>query len=293
MIAALLVAASVLAPPAPPLDPGLERGIKHVDAGEWDQGIAALSDVVRRLAADKTRQKEVAQACLYSGVAYAGLGQKSPALSQFSQALLRDPQIRLDPARASKAAVEIFEEARRETSAVVASRQPKKKGGKVALIGIGVLAAGGAGVAIAGGGGSDGSTPPTTLIPATFTVTGSTGEPELLLLTANPPSASRVSVSMSGTILNLAFTFLNNPRLPNRVQIRIEMLGSSGNCLNGASEVAEVNRAQSASVLTITSLHFTCALPFVTTSMNVRLFDADANVPVSLTSYSGGYRFEP
>jgi hypothetical protein len=295
VIPALLFGAAVLAAPAEPRDAGLDRGIRHVDAAEWNEAIVALSDVVRRLGANTERQREVAEASLYLGVAYAGLGQRSPAMSQFSQALLRDPEIRLDPTRAPKEAVEIFDEARRETEAAVAARKPQTKGRKAvgtALLGAAVV---GAGVAVAAGGGNgSGATPTPPAIPSTFTPTSSTGEPQILILDVTPPSSSRVSLSQGNPPLSMAFTFLNSPALPSRVQIRMEMItAASGRCLNGTSEILTVNRAIQASVLAITALHVTCALPFDTTAMNVRLFDADANIPVSLTSYAGGYRFEP
>jgi hypothetical protein len=292
MLGALVLAASALADAANPgRDPGLDRGIRHVAAGEWNQAITVLSEVVRRLAADKTRQAEVAEACLYSGLAYVGLGQSSPARSQFSQALLRNPEIRLDPG-APKAALDLFEEVRREASGIVQG-QPSRKKSKLPLVAVGVLAVG-AGAAVAAGGGDSSAPPPSTEIdiPTSFTITGSTGTPQLLILTAMPPSASTINVQSAFSLL-LTFVFLNQPDLPGRVQVRIEMLGALGACPTGTSEVIEIDRAAASFVATITAYSFSCPIPFHTTSMNVRLFDADANIPVSLTTYAGGYRFVP
>jgi hypothetical protein len=75
------------------------------------------------------------------------------------------------------------------------------------------------------------------------------------------------------------------------VIVRTEMQGTSGNCMEGRSEVAQVDRGAASFTLVVNSWGISCATGFSTTSMTARLFDADANIPVSATTFSGGYIF--
>jgi tetratricopeptide (TPR) repeat protein len=111
----LTVAMALLAGLADPqaLDDELVKGKQEVRSGAYDAGIITLSAVVRRLGGAEGREAEAAEAYLNLGIAYAGLGQVSPARSQFVQALLRNPQIALDPG-VPPSAVEIFAAARKE-----------------------------------------------------------------------------------------------------------------------------------------------------------------------------------
>jgi hypothetical protein len=168
-------------------DPALDRGIKQVAAGEWKQGLGTLSEVVRRLSKDKERAGEVAEACLYSGLAYVGLGETSPAISQFAQALMRNPQIKIPVSQESRAALDAFEIAPREAVAPVAAHAGGNKS-KAPLIVAGAAVVAGAGVAIAAGGGGSSADSFHNPVPPTFTATGATGTPQLLLLSAVPPS---------------------------------------------------------------------------------------------------------
>jgi hypothetical protein len=91
----------------------------------------------------------------------------------------------------------------------------------------------------------------------------------------------------------LSFTFLNQANLPARVRATAELVGTRGNCITGrTSEVTRVDPSVNAYNVIVNSWLITCVGSFTTTSMNVRLIDADADIPVSLTSYSGGYVFQ-
>jgi hypothetical protein len=43
----------------------------------------------------------------------------------------------------------------------------------------------------------------------------------------------------------------------------------------------------------VNSWNITCPASFITTTMSVRLVDADTNLALSVTSYTGGYIFQP
>ena len=271
-------------------DPALVRGIRHVEAGEWNEGIADLLEVERRLGPDKSRQAEVADAYLYAGIAYAGLGQRSPAVSQFVQALKRNPQVTLDPARASKAAVEAFDEARSEAAPALAARAPKKKSHLGWIVG-GAVVVGGA-VALAASSGSGSAATLMTQTTATpFSAVSSTGSPQLLLLSTIPPGGS--TIRFSNILLNLSFVTTPEPNLPGRLQTRIEMLAGSGVCFTGRSEPTVVDRTAASLTFVVNEFTIVCRPPFTTTTMNAFLFDPDGNVAVSETTFRGGYRFEP
>jgi len=277
---------------APERDPVFLRGVGHVEAGEWNEAIADLVDVVRRLGPDKSRQAEVADAYLYAGIAYVGLGQRSPAVSKFVQALLRNPQATLDPARASKPALEAFEEAKREAQpglAALAARNKKKS--PVGWIVAGAVVVGG-GVALAASSGSgDAATASTQPSPAPFSVLSSTGSPQLLLLNTAPPGGA--TIRFSDIFLNLSFVTVPEPNLPGRLQVRIELLGGSGVCFTGRSEPTVVDRTATSLVFVVNEFTIVCRPPFTTTTMNAFLFDPDGNVAVSETTFRGGYHFEP
>jgi hypothetical protein len=283
MFGLLLLAAAVAS--GPERDAALERGIRHVESGEWNQAIAALSDAVRRLSGDDTRRSEASLAHLYSGLAYVGLGQGSPAISQFAQALLHDPQVRL-PEDAPAAAREAFEEARRETAIAA---QPPRRRSPLPFIGAGVAAVGVAALVAAGGGSSDRAPDPG--VPGSFTATSGTGTPQVALLSATPPSGS--TIRLSAFFLSMSFVIINQANLPGRVLLRTEMLGPRGPCIEGRSEPVAIDRSAQATTLVVNAFSIACIGPFDTTTMNVRLIDADANIPVSASLFSGGYHFQP
>jgi hypothetical protein len=270
---------------APDREPTLERGIRLVEKGEWSAALPPLLDAVRRLAGDKARAAEAAEACLYSGLAYVGLGETSPAISQFALALKLDPKIQIPAPHQAQAAKDAFEVARVES---VSPQEPKAKGKSPLPYILGGAALVGGGVAVAAGGGGAAREGPS--LPTSFTLTGTTGTPPLTLVSAIPGSSSTIRQNFPTLIFALRFDAV----LPARVRATAELLGPSGSCITGrTSEVTTVDPSLAGATLEVNSWLTTCQGGFTTTSMNVRLIDADAGVTVSLTSYAGGYNFSP
>ena len=267
-------------------DPDLDRGIRLVEAGQWKQALVPLGGVTHRLSKNKKRAPEASEAFLYSGLAHVGLGDTAAAIAQFAEALKRDPQIRIPAAHASTSAGDAFDVARREAVATPAAHGPKKKSPALFIAGGAVLA--GAGVALAAGGGSS-SAAPNEGIPAMFTVTGATGAPQPVLQSAVPQSSSTVDFSRAG--LTLTFVVHDLASLPSHVQILVDMTGPSGACIVGHSDPAAVDKSAASLALVVAGWTLSCASGFTTTSMTVRLQDADTKVAIAATTYSGGYVF--
>ena len=268
-------------------DPDLDRGIRLVEAGQWKQGLVPLGSVAHRLSNNKKRAPEAAEAFVYSGLAYVGLGDTVAAISQFTEALKRDPQAKIPAAQTSTGAQDAFEVARREAVAPKAALGPKKKS-KGLLIGGGAVLAG-AGVALAAAGSS--SSTPSSGLPAVFAVTGATGTPQPVLQGAVPQSSSTIDLSQTAPVLTFVVNAL--PSLPDRLQILVDMTGPQGACMAGHSEIAAVDRSAAAVALVVGGWNISCASGFTTTSMTVRLQDPDTKVAIAVTTYSGGYVFVP
>jgi hypothetical protein len=141
---------------------------------------------------------------------------------------------------------------------------------------------------VASGGGSEGAAD---RLPSSFTVTGRTGAPQLTLVSAVPGSSSTMSLRQTAPILS--FTFNNDSALPGRVMVVVDLFSPGSNCMIGRSENADVRQSGPTIALVVNSWNITCAGGFITESMTARIVDADANVPVSATTYSGGYIFTP
>jgi hypothetical protein len=135
------------------------KGKQLVSERRYQDAVAVLVGAVSKLPWTGTRDPAAADAFLQLGLAYAGLGQSSPATSQFLQALRRDPAIAPDPQTTPAASLEVFASAMEEAKGVGLIGEPvKKRGhGRLIALGAGVLVAGGAAL-LAGGG----DTPATT-----------------------------------------------------------------------------------------------------------------------------------
>lgn len=167
-LSALLVA--VLLAPAPlqsaqlaPAEPSLADGIRQVDEGDLAAAVITLDGVTRRLTDLKDREKDLAQAHLYLGIAQLGLEQAERAKASMRAAFRLDSSLRLDPRRFSPRVIQAFAEANPEATTAkagppvpVASPAPRtaSKGGSGKFLILGGLAAAGGGVALAGGGSS-------------------------------------------------------------------------------------------------------------------------------------------
>jgi hypothetical protein len=297
-LVASLLSGSLPAPPAgaaairadAAADPELAKGTDEVKRGDYDAAIATLTSVVRRLREHPDRDAEAAVAYLQLGIAYAGLGQVSPAKSQFVQALKRDPSLAPDPKTTPPEALEAFATARREgvSEGVVSKDQkpPKKKGGGTkVLIAAGVVGAGLGIAAAAGGGGSDSSSP-VQHGPAFVPIAAS---PYIVLQSVNPgpgsqfPSLQTVSVSVSSKNVGTEeFSFI----------VVAEALTDDGRaCMSG--HTATMSYGPGATIGATFSMHAACPAPFTTVSLQISLADPDTGVRRYHASYSGSYRVTP
>jgi hypothetical protein len=177
---AVAVAAGAPAQPAAPVrDAELAAGISLAREGDFQAALLKLDEAVRRLETAEAPPRELAQGYLYLGISYLELDQELPALERFRAAVLRDPDMRLDPADFSPQVIRFFDTARQDVAAMrVAPGAPsagkappaapaaaprEKKGsrkGVLLVVGTGAAVAAGA-VALGGGGGSSPTTTPT------------------------------------------------------------------------------------------------------------------------------------
>src|SRR5688572_28999432 len=144
----------------------LAAGIKQVEEGDYNGAIVTLDGAATalRLSKDPSRTKDLAQAYLYLGIAYVGLGHEMSAKANFREALGQSGDLNLSPTLFPPKVIELFEVAKQESRPAVAAapaREKKGGSGKVLLIGgLAAVAVGGAALA-AGGGGEDTPTAPT------------------------------------------------------------------------------------------------------------------------------------
>jgi len=123
-----------LAAQAPASDADLARGIAQVHDGDFETAVATLGGVVRRLAPYSDRAKELAQAHLYLGIAYAQLDDDKAARASFREALALDASITIDPSLAAAKVVRAFDAAKpaqaRPAAAPTAPNVPTSAGPK-------------------------------------------------------------------------------------------------------------------------------------------------------------------
>jgi hypothetical protein len=155
----------------------LEKGIRQVEGGEFDDAVMTLDAAARALALEGRRPRELARAYTYLAIAYFQMGQEQAAKAVFLAALRADKELRLDPGQLPPKVVQFFQDAAREANVSLATAAPsaatttgtKGKSSKVVpiLIGVGAAVAG-VGVVVAAGG-KDSVTTPTTTLPAATT----------------------------------------------------------------------------------------------------------------------------
>jgi hypothetical protein len=155
-------------------DADVTKGIQQVNDGDYEAAIITLDKAVRRLSAEPTKIRDLAQGYLYLGIAYVGKGHEAAAKAKFREAVAQMKDLSLSPDQFPPKVINLFEaakeEARRLAPAAAAPATPtgppaaprpvaQKKGGskKLLLIGGGLVLAGGAAAVVAGGGG--GSSP--------------------------------------------------------------------------------------------------------------------------------------
>jgi tetratricopeptide (TPR) repeat protein len=280
----------------------LAAGIAAVQAGDYQPAVSALSSALRGLAQDPAREADLVRAYLHLGVAFAGLGQDSPARSQFTQALLRRPEATLEVKNAPESARRIFQEARAEAAPVIAAAdERKKKGSKLPLVLAGVAAVGaGVGVASAGGGGDSGPPPTTGPIspgPA-FRFASITGNPFMSFGDGQPASGTTIQVGSVQPRFMYRVQF-NNAAAPAgpfaRLQASVDLVTLERvPCWHADSAIFSLSAGEIVQ-LVVDAFPPTpsCAAPFNTLTVEAKLFDREAARQVSATVYSGGYKVVP
>ena len=183
----LVLATATIPVAAQGLDADVQKGIAQVDDGDYDGAILTLDNAARRLAVDKTKSNDLAQAYLYLGIAYIGKGREAAAKAKFREAVAQIKTLSLSADKFPPKVVDLFEAAKAEEVKATAAPSPtpspsasgavpveKKKGGSKAILVIGGIAVAGGAAALAAGGGSgssSSSTPTTPTTPTTQTMT--------------------------------------------------------------------------------------------------------------------------
>ena len=297
LVVALSLASTV---PAHERDPELLAGIAAVTAKDYTAAIGTLSQVVRRLGPDPAYKDDLVAAYLHLGIAFAGLGQESPARSQFAQALLRKPDLRFEVKDAPELAKTLFAEARREAAPVIAvAEQQKKRSSKLPLVlaGVAVVGAGAAVAANAGGSPSATTGPPVTFgsVEPTriFNFVGISGSPFFSLESGEPGSGSTVSVA--STRPRFQFRSSASPQAYPRVELTVSLeTPDRGVCWFAESSPFEL-AASGGALVVVDGFPPApqCAPPFTTLAMSVRLMNLDTGQQISLSTYNGGYKVVP
>jgi Tfp pilus assembly protein PilF len=107
-----------------PQDAQVAKGIQQVESGDMAGAILTLDAASRRLAT-VSRPRDLSQAYLYLGVAYAAQGQETLAKARWRDALKHAPDVSLDARKYARAA-ELLEEARKDALAVGTSQGGSK-----------------------------------------------------------------------------------------------------------------------------------------------------------------------
>jgi ankyrin repeat protein len=95
-------------------DPELEAGIRSVDEGNFEQGIAQLDKVARRLKAAGDKPIQLSRAYLYLGIAHLQLSQEQVARARFAEAVKVDQNLKLSNYEFAPPVIKMFEEAKKE-----------------------------------------------------------------------------------------------------------------------------------------------------------------------------------
>ena len=149
--APLLLLLAVL-PVALRADDAVERGVRQVQEGDFENAVVTLHDAATRLAGRPADARERGRALLHLGIAHVALDQMAEARAAFRDALRADPDLRPTTAEFSPKVVHTFDSARAELQAE--GRVDSPKGGGIpaaAWIGIGGAAAAAGAIALAGG----------------------------------------------------------------------------------------------------------------------------------------------
>jgi hypothetical protein len=159
----------------------LEKGIRQVQGGEFEDAVITLDAAALRLALEGRHSKALARAYTYLAIAYFQMGQERAAKAKFLEALRADKELRLDPKQLPPKVIPFLEDVEREAqsgetsspipSPTAPSTSARGKSSKTVpiLIGAGAVVAG-VGVLVAASGKDSVSTPSTTLPSAATTL---------------------------------------------------------------------------------------------------------------------------
>ncbi len=113
LVLALLAPAIIASAQGPALDPELEAGIRKVDEGNFEAGIATLDAVARRLKAAGDKPLQLSRAYLYLGIAHLQLSHEQAARARFAEAARTDRNLKLSEYEFPPPVIRVFEEAKK------------------------------------------------------------------------------------------------------------------------------------------------------------------------------------
>ena len=112
-LAAIALALVPTLAPEPPAqgarDAELAEGIRLLEEGDLERAVATLTAAARRLSAEPSQVKPLAQAYLYLGIAHVSLKEEDTGKVYFREALKLNPGLRLDAARHPARVVRAFD----------------------------------------------------------------------------------------------------------------------------------------------------------------------------------------
>jgi hypothetical protein len=200
-------------------DPGMEKGIRQAQEGDFQQAIVTLQGVLPRLLERKAPLHDIARVHVYLGVSHLGLKDPAAARASFLEAIRIDPTLILSSEEYPPRIVRAFEEARLSApppAAAASAAEPaapstppasppavsappsskaepaaaKKGGSKLPLVLVGVGVVGGGVALAAGGGGGGSSTSPSASTPTVTTPPAPMGN--VNLVSSAPPTGGLV-----------------------------------------------------------------------------------------------------
>lgn len=116
-IAAVFLLVATATAPAGAQAPEVASGIQKVQEGDFEGAVLDLNAAARTLEGRPERKRDLVQAYVYLGVAHVALEQPEQAQRSFTEALARDPKLRLSAQMFPPKVLAAFEDARRKARA--------------------------------------------------------------------------------------------------------------------------------------------------------------------------------
>ncbi len=136
LVALWLAPAAEVRAQGPEVDPVLAEGVRLVAEGDFEGAVQSLEAAAGALTRQRGREKVLATAYVYMGVACAALDREAAARERLRAALKADPNLRLPPDQFPAKVIRIFEEIRLGVQAEGKGRAAKRGylvGGLVAV----------------------------------------------------------------------------------------------------------------------------------------------------------------